>query len=490
MKQSRKETDAWSDGPQAQEPPSAETRSKQEGLGIRGKPGRRAAAAAAVLIAAIAGFAIGFYSFWADPKQGAELETRSWHIPQLPAGTAPTYKTLYDEGVAAVARVLEAHPNSPHSASALAVAYYLAHDTRGEAACWERCLEVDPTNNLAYSRLFALAEQEANYQRIVDLAQKAEARDPQNTTHRGQLGSALMHLQRTGEARSVLERHIREGRGDAEAYQVLGEVCYELNDPRAAKRYFEAAAAMAPYDAAMFYGLARACTKLGEDELAKQYRARFQELKDAEMAAHKTKSSPREQVRDAVHIPIRVAEIMRHVGRAYGDNNELDLAEQCWLRAAELSPEEMEARQLLSNLYDRQGRLDESLKWVRNLEQLDPENTRHIRNEGLLLSRLKRYDEAEKLFRELIRREPSSSFHFAALAELLLLRGGDKAEAASLAIHAVDIDPSGPNLFLLATVAQQSGDVATAKKAITLALARDPDNPQYKQLSSLISNRP
>jgi tetratricopeptide (TPR) repeat protein len=208
------------------------------------------------------------------------------------------------------------------------------------------------------------------------------------------------------------------------------------------------------------------------------------------MAAHKTKSSPREQVRDAVHIPIRVAEIMRHAGRAYWDSNEYEPAEQIWLRAAELSPEEMEARQLLSNLYDRQGRLDESLKWVRNLEQLDPEDTRHIRNEGRLLSRLKRYDEAEKLFRELIRRDPNSSFNYAALAELLLLRGGDKAEAASLAMRAVDMDPSGPNMFLLATVAQQSGDVATAKKAITLALAREPDNPQYRQLASLITNRP
>ncbi len=488
MKQQRIKTNAQPDS--SQESQHAASQSNPGRPRVRRRLGRRGMAVTAGLIAAFAGFAIGFYSFWADPKQAVELETREWHIPQLPAGTDPAYKALYDEGVAAVARVLEAHPNSPHAASALAVAYYLAHDTRGEADCWERCLEVDPSNNLAYSRLFALAEQEANYQRIVDLARQAEIRDPKNTSHRGQLGSALMHLQRTAEAKSVLERHIREGRGDAEAYQVLGEVCYQLNEPRAAKRYFEAAAAMAPYDAAMFYGLARACAKLGEDDLAKQYRARFQELKDAEMAAHKTKSSPREQVRDAVHVPIRVAEIMRHAGRAYWDSNEYQTAEQVWLRAAELSPEEMEARQLLSNLYDRQGRLDESLKWVRNLEQLDPEDTRHIRNEGRLLSRLKRYDEAEKLFRELIRRDPNSSFNFAALAELLLLRGGDKAEAASLAMRAVDMDPSGPNLFLLATVAQQSGDVATAKKAITLALARQPDNPQYRQLASLISNRP
>ena len=347
--------------------------------------------------------------------------------------------------------------------SALGVLCYLAHDTRGEEACWERCLALDPANALAYSRLFSLAEQEANYQRIVDLAHEAEARDPRNVAYRGRLGSALMYLQRYEEAKAVLEQHVNDGHGDADTYLVLGEVWYQLDEPRKAKRYFEAAAALAPYNSAMFFSLAKACAKLGETELATRYRAKFQELKDAETAAQKGETSARQQVRDEVHIPIRVSEIMRYVGKAYQEANELELAEKSWLRGAELNPDDTVSRELLSDLYRRQGRLEEALKWVRELKRIAPENRLHDRNEGLFLSRLKRYDEAEQVFRDLCRREPTGSSGYAALAELLVRRGGNVSEAQSLAERAVDFEPSGANLFLLAIVAHQAGDLTTAR---------------------------
>ena len=73
---------------------------------------------------------------------------------------------------------------------------------RGEETCWERCLTLDPANAFAYSRLFSLAEQEANYQRIVDLVRRPKRADPHNVAYRGRLGSALMYLQRNEEAKS------------------------------------------------------------------------------------------------------------------------------------------------------------------------------------------------------------------------------------------------------------------------------------------------
>jgi tetratricopeptide (TPR) repeat protein len=342
---------------------------------------------------------------------------------------------------------------------------------------------------LAYSRLFSLAEQEANYQRIVDLAHRTESRDPRNVAHRGELGSALLYLQRYEEAKTVLEGHVSAGHADADAYLVLGEVWYQLDEPRKAKRYFETAAALAPYNSAMLFSLAKACAKLGETELATQYRAKFQELKDAETAAQKGDAGARQQVRDEVHIPIRIGEIMRHVGKAYQEANELELAEKSWLRGAALCPDDIGSRELLCDLYNRQGRLEESLKWVRELKRIAPQNRLHDRNEGLFLSGLKRYDEAERVFRELCRREPTGSLNYAALAELLLRRGGDVGEAQSLAQRAVAFDPSGPHLFLLAIVAHEAGDLTTARQAIGQALAREPENLQYRRLHASLSNQ-
>ena len=375
---------------------------------------RRGVAVMVVLTNALAGAVIGRFAFWADPTPATEAPW-AWRLPELPAGIDPQYRRLCEEAETAVARVMEAYPGSPHSVSALGVTYYLAHDKRGEVACWERCLDLDPGNALAYSRLFALAEEEADYQRIVDLAREAEAKNPQNIAHRGRLGSALMYLQQMDEAKRVLERHVKEGHGEGNDYLVLGEVCFQQNEFRTAKRYFEVAVALAPYDPAMYFSLAKACTKLGEADQAERYRAKFQELKDAEMAAHKGATSPRDRVRDAVHIPVRACEIMRHVGKAYWDNNDLEWAETSWQRAAELDPSDIESRQLLSNLCTRSGRLEDSLTWVRALKQIDPQNRTHRRNEGLVLSRLKRYSEAERVFREICQREPHGKFRIRGL---------------------------------------------------------------------------
>ncbi|MHB0958087.1 MAG: tetratricopeptide repeat protein [Pirellulaceae bacterium] len=438
------------------------------------------------LLGAIVGFAIGVFSFWADSRPPLDDESWSWQLPELPVGIEPAYRRQCEEVGAAVAQVLEAHPDSPHAVSALGVLCYIAHDTPGETSCWERCVALDPQHALAFSRLFALAEQEANYQRIVDLAREAEAREPRNVAHRGWLGSALMHLRRYEEAKEVLEQRVNEGQGDADTYLVLGEVWYQLDQPRKAKRCFEAATALAPYNSAMVFSLAKACAKLGETELATHYRAKFQELKEAETGAQEGDTSTRQEVRDEVHIPIRTSEIMRHVGQAYQDANELEWAERSWLQAAALNREDTASRELLCDLYSRQRRPEEALKYVRELQRIEPQNRLHDRNEGLFLSRLKRYDEAEKVFRELCRQEPTGSAGYASLAELLLLRGGDVREAQSLAQRAAEFDMSGPNLFRLALVAQQAGDLTTARRAIDQALALEPENPDYRRLYASI----
>lgn len=435
---------------------------------------------------ALAGFALGLSSFWADPRPALDTAGWQWQLPELPAGIEPGYREQCREAGAAVAEVLAAHPDSPDAVSALGVLYYLAHDLRGEQACWERCLELQPQNAFAYTRLFELAQQQADYQRIVDLVHQAEAADPGNLAHRGRLGSALLYLQRNEEAKTALEPYVKAGHGDADNYLVLGEVCFQLDDARTAKRYFEAAAALAPDNAAMYYSLAKACAKLGEEDLVAQHRATFQRLKEVEAEIRKGKSSQRQQAQDDVHIPIRIAEIMKHVGLAYQDAGELELAEQAWRRGVERNPDNSVLRELLSDLYLRQGRLVDALECIRELQRLTPQNRLHDRNEGLVLSRLQRYDEAEAVFRQLCRSAPVSSLGYAALAQLLLLRNGDLHEAVSLARRAVAFEPSGDNLHLLGLAALQVGDLATAREAAQRALESDPDNPKYRSLHASI----
>ena len=466
--------------PRKKEPP-ASTGYRKSGYGNIG------AGVWIVLAGWAAGLGVGLFSFWTDSKPVVEQESWSWSLPDLSAEIEPAYRALFEEAHASVAQVLAAHPDSPRAISALGVLCYLAHDREREEATWLHCLERDPDNALAYSRLFSLAEEGANYQRIVELATEAAGQDPGNVTYPGRLGSALLYLKRNEEARAVLERLVQSGKGDADAYFVLGEVCNQLDELRKAERYFAAAVALAPYNASMVFSLAKVCTRLGETELAAQYQRQFQELKATEAAAEKESTGVRQQFRDELHIPSRVSEILRYVGEAYLDAGERPLAEQSWLRAAELSANDSASRQLLANLYDKRGELQQALRWVRDLRRIAPSDDVHYRNEGILLTRLQRFDEAERVFRDLCRMEPTRSSGHAALAEFLAQRGGDLAEAKSHAVRAVELEPSGSHFFLLAKVAFKAGDLATARAAIQQALSQDPGNREYRSFYASIA---
>jgi tetratricopeptide (TPR) repeat protein len=441
------------------------------------------------LVGIVIGGTIGVFAFWTDPKPEEMASPQwSWALPELSAEISPTYRELFETAQAAVTEVMNAYPGDPHAISALGVLCYLGHDRELEAETWEHCLELDPDNDLAFQRLCTLAQEEANHERIVELAETALKQAPDNANYASQLGAALLYLNRDEEAKSVLERLVRRGQADADSYFVLAEACYKLNDLQKAERYYSAASALLPFSSSMMFGLVKVCRKLGKKEKAAEYQQRFQELKDAEKAAAEQQdASSRQRFRDELHIPTRVSEILRYVGQAYLDAGELDLAEENWLQAAELSPQDSETRQLLANLYDGKGQLEEALRWVRELGDLFPDDSTHERNEALLLIRLKRFDEAERIFRDRCQAEPTRSAHYRDLAGLLLTRSGDLQEAKQLAVHAVELEPTAVNFSLLATVALQAGDRQTAQAAIAQALRLDPDNENYRSLYATVS---
>ena len=80
----------------------------------------------------------------------------------------------------------------------------------------------------------------------------------------------------------------------------------------------------------------------------------------------------RHAMQDEANLPARVAEILRYAGRTYLDHSEPAPGEQCLLRAAEVCPQDPICRQMLANACDKQGRLEESFRWVQELRRLAP----------------------------------------------------------------------------------------------------------------------
>ncbi len=437
---------------------------------------------AATLGGGLAGLAAARFLFPAGGFPEAGQRTAWQHqLPDIPAHVSADYRALLEETGEAVSDVMEAHPDSPSAVAALALLHYLAHDRLGEMDCWQRCLELDPTEWLAYSRLVDLMQQGGDYERIVKLMREALAVDPANATYCGILGSALMHLNRYGEAREILESHHRVAAGNAETYLVLGKVYSQMDRLEEAKQSLLRATALAPRRVDVLYSLAAVCAKLGEAEQAAEFRRQFERLKTQQLQSE-SRMGVREEMRDDLYVPARVAEILTYAARAYLRHGDAERAETCLRKAADVSPADVECRRVLSELCGREGQLEEALRWVRELRKIDPDNVLHYRNEGILYGRLNRFDEAEQVFRDICRVAPERGFGYAALAELYLRTGRNLAEAKSLAERAVELEPTASSCSVLAALAEQAGDLDQARAALEQAMTLDPDNAKYQRM--------
>jgi tetratricopeptide (TPR) repeat protein len=448
----------------------------------------RGVLAVAVLAAYLAGIGLGVLFSSVLDLPGGDFAHGRIDVPEVPADVTPQYRAFFDEAREAVADVAEKRPESPNTLCALGQLHYLAFDPKGEARCYERLLGVQPNNSLAYSRLVSLAQQQADYERIAALMQRALASEPGNARHLAMLGSALRHLGRFAEAQKALEESIRLDPSSAESLLVLGKVYEELRLYEDAERALEKAAVLAPKRTDALYSLAAVCAKSGQMEKAAEYRAQFEKLKAAQLESESAMGA-RAELADERFIPPRVSEILRYAARACLEGNDTQGGEKYLRRSAEISPDDADARQNLCTYYESQGLWEEALQQMRELRRLQPDNLEHRKNEGALCVRLRRFEEAERIFRGICRLAPQSGLGFASLSELYLRWDRNLREARSLAQTAVVQEPTAQRWAILAAIAQRMGDLPAARAALKQAMALEPQNPSYRQVYEAVESK-
>ena len=96
--------------------------------------------------------------------------------------------------------------------------------------------------------------------------------------------------------------------------------------------------------------------------------------------------------------------------------------------------------------FESAGKIPESIACLEELLKGQPENKAALERLGRLLSQSKRFEDAERRFRELAQRYPEDPFAQNALAVSLLNLGRGR-EAAEAAGRAVDLDPNSPVLL-------------------------------------------
>jgi tetratricopeptide (TPR) repeat protein len=361
-------------------------------------------------------------------------------IPKIPANASAEYRALMEHARDEVTAALDAYPDSPDAIAALAVLNYLSQSRAGEIECWHRCLEVAPDYELAYARLVARFEERAEFDRVVNLMEPAVEADPTNISHNAYLGSALLSLNRMDEARDILERLHRRVAGNAESHFILGKAYDQLEEWERAASELETSLALEPARVDVLYSLGSVYAKLGDKEKAAEYRESSD--RSTRDNLERESASRRGPYDDSILLPQFLAEILTFSGKAYWSAEDAQQAEDCFLKALAVWPEDRRSRVFLSEICASQGRLDEALRWILELRKLEPDKLVHRRNQALIYCEMSRFAEAEKVYRDICGLEPTA-YNYSQLAEICA-RSGDWAGAGEAIEQALRLEPENP----------------------------------------------
>ena len=198
---------------------------------------------------------------------------------------------------------------------------------------------------------------------------------------------------------------------------VLGQLYTVKHDPKKAEEEFKTAQAIEPESEDVVLNLARVYAESGDlDHAVKvieavQIEARSPRMEVALGAAYDQLKRPK----DAIAAYQRAAELdpgdehtLDALGQALLNNNQLDEALKQYKALAAADPEDAGPLVHIGEIERRQGKYEDALATIRKARKLDPTSLEAGYNEGLLLDVLARYDEAAKVYEEMLDQPPLS----------------------------------------------------------------------------------
>jgi tetratricopeptide (TPR) repeat protein len=103
----------------------------------------------------------------------------------------------------------------------------------------------------------------------------------------------------------------------------------------------------------------------------------------------------------------------------------------------------------LGALFQNSRRLPDALKIYEKVAEIEPDNMISHINIGVISMQLKRFDNAEKVFKKVIKLAPKFSGGYRELAQLYLRQATKFPEALDLAKTAVELEETAANYFIL-----------------------------------------
>jgi tetratricopeptide (TPR) repeat protein len=263
------------------------------------------------------------------------------------------------------------------------------------AACWEKCIALDPRYGYAYLGLGNAAAAKGDYAKAVKLLRKAAQLTPGSFQAQSALAEALVNSGQPKEAIAALEGYVAK---DPRSYGLflLGQAYSQMQQYGQAREKFEAAVRKYPEFAEAYYRLSIVCARLGQSEQAKRYLEKSQALKAGEREDSRVQKKRYDDLRAMRN---RVAETYITGARLCYVEHRAREAERLWRRAADLDGANVECRQGLAWMCRTQGRLQEAIGYLEQLAKLQPNQPSYWMEIGNLHVELSQFKAAQDAFR-------------------------------------------------------------------------------------------
>lgn len=396
------------------------------------------------------------------------LEGPSSDLAETAAKTRPEIASLIFEAEKAALAIVRKFPQSADAMHALAYVHYRFGRAEKAIEYWQRCIELNPGFVPAYVSMGTLRQESGDPAAAETHFRKAKQLAPHSSVIPVQLAEALINQGKLAEAAELLQADLEQHPSSIPAKALLGHCLVQLHRYAEARDHLEYVVENAPGYTNAYYGLATACTKLGDREKAAGYLEEFRKLKARDEQAHRDSL---EVLDDLGTTKRTVADVYTNAAMAALAQGDPQSAERLLLRAGELAPDYSASREVLAWLYQRQGRRDELLAVLEELVGRFGEVLSAQVTAGTIYAEIKQFDAAEQALQRAIGLAPHQAGAYSALARLYLAARRKLPEARRLALKAADREPTAENFLLLGLVCQAGGDTATAQAALSQAEA-------------------
>jgi len=347
---------------------------------------------------------------------------------------------------------------------------------------WQQALQRNPKAAQVYDRMAKLAFETDDWEESTRLWQKAVQINPSLSNLHNSLARSLMQLGRYEEAKQAVEQELQVSSDNAPSYTLLGAVHLELRNYEEAKQSYKKILDLDPNAMHAYYGLYQVCSRLKDHNAARTNLAEFQRRKTQWRKAKQqtvVRNLGRSDSETGFHARC-LAQLCANAQQLYRANGDQKIVEQLLNRAIELAPQSISHRTRLMSFYVAADRIPEALQVCKGIKGQDPDNLSCQLNLGRLAARLNQFAAAEGAFQEAIRMAPEHAHGYRELARLYLGIQGKQLDARTLAVKAVELEPSARHYFLLGWAYDVTGQRARAIEALQQAVARAPQNQTYQ----------